>query len=105
MTIPGVADLHVGIDARAASHPQSGGFKTHVTGLLHGLAKADPAGRYTVYLDRFTPHLGASASEQMRWVIMSQRAPIVGMVLREQLLLPRQARRDGIDVLHSPAGT
>ena len=36
---------------------------------------------------------------------MSQRAPIVGMALREQLLLPRQARRDGIDVLHSPPGT
>jgi glycosyltransferase involved in cell wall biosynthesis len=99
------SDLHVGIDARAASHPQTGGFKTHVLGLVGGLAQADPTGRYTLYLDRPASELHRLAGGRATRVVVGQPVPVIGAAIREQLLLPRRMSRDGLDVLHSPAGT
>jgi glycosyltransferase involved in cell wall biosynthesis len=92
------------LDARAASHPQHGGFKTYVENLLPGLAVVEQQAAFRVYLDRpWPPAACLGARFEVRPV--GPGWPWIGAAWREQVGLPWRAHRDRLDLLHCPAGT
>jgi glycosyltransferase involved in cell wall biosynthesis len=99
--------MKIGIDARFLTHPQAGGFKTYTQNLIAALAREDRGNDYVLYVDR-QPNGEAPA---IPWApnivlrIVRGEWPMLGMLLREQIGLAWAARRDQIDVLHSPALT
>lgn len=97
--------LTVGIDARAASHPQPGGFKSYVKNLVLGLAAIDGRNSYQLYVDR--PVLGemSTLGQSFRMEVVAGRVPTFGPVWREQVLLPAKVASDELDVIHFPSGT
>lgn len=104
MSAPG---LKIGIDIRAASHPQSGGFKTYVKNLIWGLSRVDHRNHYYLYADRpFRVEPTPDFDGRRRIdVVGPDRIPLAGPVWREQVLLPVRARSDRVDVIHGPTGT
>jgi len=98
--------VRIGIDARFLTHPQPGGFKTYVTSLIAALAQMDTAHEYVLYLDR-RPQSGTPLPDRpnFRPVVVSGSLPLIGMPVREQWSLARQAQRDRLDVFHAPCLT
>ena len=98
--------MKIGFDARFLTHPQPGGFKTYTTNLIKALAEVDRDNEYVLYLDR-EPNgqtiLPDAASFSI--CIVPAMVPGAGVAWREQVLLPRQAKRDKLDLLHSPCLT
>jgi glycosyltransferase involved in cell wall biosynthesis len=98
--------MKIGFDARFLTHPQPGGFKTYTTNLIKALAEVDRDNEYVLYLDR-EPNgqafLPSAASFSI--CIVPAMVPGAGVAWREQVLLPRQAKRDKLDLLHSPCLT
>ena len=84
--------MRVVLDARPLSHPQAGGFRSYVRGLVAGLA-----GRVDIelilYLDRPMPASDVPAGMQTR-VLSSAR------LKSDLLLFPRQVRLDSPDIVH-----
>ena len=98
--------MRVGIDARFLTHPQVGGFKTYTEELVSGLARVDRGNEYVVYVDR--PATGATTlptPPNFTYRILRSPLPVIGTAFREQVLVARQAARDGLDVLHEPCLT
>jgi glycosyltransferase involved in cell wall biosynthesis len=98
--------VKIGIDARFLTHPQKGGFKTYTENLVMALAEVDAKNEYVLYLDRPPQEqtkLPISANFSHR--IVPGLVPSIGMAWREQVGLPRRARIDGLDLLHSPCLT
>ncbi|MBP1684185.1 MAG: glycosyl transferase group 1 [Deltaproteobacteria bacterium] len=98
--------MRIGIDARFLTHPQFGGFKTYTANLVAGLAAVDGENEYILYIDRpgdVRPQVGERRSFATR--VVPATLSVVGMPWREQILLPLQAARDGLDLLHAPALT
>lgn len=97
--------LTIGIDARAMSHPQPGGFKTYVKNLIRGLSQVDDHNQYWLYADRRTPGAPLAPSDRFKVGVVGGWVPLVGPILREQVLLPSTTWLHRADVAHFPAGT
>ncbi|MCE5307548.1 MAG: glycosyltransferase family 4 protein [Acidobacteriales bacterium] len=98
--------MRIGIDARFLTHPQCGGFKTYTECLVAALASVDAENRYILYVDR-PPDEDAVVprAENFEVRIVPGALPMIGMLLREQVRLPRQIARDRLDLFHSPVLT
>ncbi len=98
--------MRIGIDARFLTHPQCGGFKTYTECLVAALAIVDADNRYILYVDR-PPDEDAAVprAENFELRIVPGALPMIGMLLREQVRLPRQIARDRLDLFHSPVLT
>ena len=94
--------MRIGIDGIAFSHPQPGGYRTYTTNLIKHLAQLDGQNSFFLFIDRPTA-LNLPANWQA--VVVSRRLPVLGVATRQQVGLPRQARRAQVDLLHSPCGT
>ena len=97
--------MRIGIDARAASHPQRGGFKAYVEDLLSYLPQVDDQHEYIVYFDRAVGDGAAAIRSNFRFKVVKGTWPLVGMPLREQVTLPLQMRQDQVDLAHFPCAT
>jgi glycosyltransferase involved in cell wall biosynthesis len=98
--------MRIGIDARFLTHPQTGGFKTYTENLISALAEVDRDNQYILYLDR-NPDGNTKIPDKpnFSYCVVSSPLPFVGMIFREQVSLPRQAKRDRLDLFHSPCLT
>lgn len=98
--------MKIGIDARFLTHPQHGGFKTYTEQLIRALAAVDSTNEYVLYLDR-APDAECSIPPRPNFElsIVGGTLPFAGMPVREQIALPLRARRDRLDLLHSPSLT
>lgn len=93
--------MRVGIDARFLTHPQVGGFKTYTVNLISALSQVDKDNQYIIYTDRKqTDETALPKAENFTYRSVSSTLPIIGMPLREQVLLRRQIARDNLDVVH-----
>jgi glycosyltransferase involved in cell wall biosynthesis len=97
--------LKIGIDARASSHPQPGGFKTYVKSLIGGLAAVEPEHDFRLYVDRVCADAIPAGVRRFHHEVVTARPALVGPVVREQLALPTCAALDRLDVVHFPTGT
>ena len=97
--------MRVGLDARFLTHPQRGGFKAHLQGVVEGLSRLDSSVELVLYVDREpTPELvPAGSAVDVR--VVPGSTPIVGMPWREQVSLPFAIRNDRLDVFHAPCHT
>ena len=98
--------MKIGIDARFLTHPQRGGFKTYTENLIASLSEIDHENNYILYVDR-EPNETTKLPTQPNFtykVIPGTRKNL-GMLYREQFVLPIECRKDKIDVLHSPCLT
>lgn len=89
------------IDAISMSHPQPGGYRTYTANLVQHLQLVDQRNEYVAAVDRpipWTPRPGW----QLRVV---ERRGSVGVIWREQYAIPRLARQENADLIHSPAAT
>lgn len=93
--------MYIGLEARAASQPQAGGFKTYTAGLLHGLSQLAEARehRFLVGLDRSYP---TPLPTHMEPLVLPAAAPLLGTLYREQWQLPRALARAGVQLAHFP---
>lgn len=96
--------MRIGIDARFLTHPQRGGFKTYTESLVSALAELDRENEYVLYVDRL-PDGKSRVPRQPNFStrIVPGLLPIVGMPWREQVLLAREAKRNRLDLFHSPS--
>ncbi|MHB0913148.1 MAG: glycosyltransferase family 4 protein [Armatimonadota bacterium] len=89
--------MKIGIDARFLTHPQRGGFKTYTQAIVRSLVEVGGENEYVLYTDR-PGEFELPENFSVR--------PVVGNpLLREQVLLPRAMRRDGVDAAHFPCNT
>jgi len=95
--------MRIAIDARAASHPQPGGFKRYTEQLLRALAQLDTANQYRIYFDRAPTRDFFADHPNFSSVILPARIPNLGVIWREQFSVPRQAKRDAANLLHFTA--
>jgi glycosyltransferase involved in cell wall biosynthesis len=95
--------VKIGIDSRFLTHPQHGGFKTYTECLINALQRIDSQNEYVLYVDR-NPACGGAfpAGEGFRVREVAGAVSLLGMPWREQVLLPFWARKDRLDVFHSP---
>ena len=92
----------VAIDARAASHPQSGGFKTYTENLIKHLGGNEDRLDFRLYLDR---PLVAGLPAALTARVIPTAMPYLGVPLREQVLVPYRSLCDRADLVHFPCGT
>jgi glycosyltransferase involved in cell wall biosynthesis len=90
-----VSDVRIAIDARKL---RDYGIGTYIRNLLRHLARLDRTTEYIVLCQRSDSHLAAELGENFR--VIPQRAP--GYSLREQLTVPLDLRREGVDLFHAP---
>lgn len=94
----------IGIDARAASHPQFGGFKTYTEGLIQGLSAVDGPHEFRLFVDRpYTAPVPLAANFTTEIIRASQGMSAVGW--REQVTVPRRGHQLGLDVMHFPCNS
>lgn len=95
--------MEIAIDARAASHPQPGGFKSYTLGVLDGLARLAPeqAHHLTVFFDRPCA-LQETLPGNIRQRILPAGPPLWGAFYREQWRLPHALRQAHTQVAHFP---
>lgn len=98
--------MKIGIDARFLTHPQLGGFKTYTENLIGALAAIDSRNEYVLYVDRQPgPHDLIPKQSNFQTRVVPASVPVIGLPMREQIALARQAKKDRIDVFHSPCLT
>ncbi len=94
---------HVAIDGRAISDPQRSGYKTYSQGLLKALLSVPRGQTYTVYTDRPSAAMSQELSNANVTVVIAP--PLLGLPIREQILVPRRLRKDRADVAHFTCNT
>ncbi|RIK30574.1 MAG: hypothetical protein DCC56_09635 [Anaerolineae bacterium] len=98
--------MKIGIDARFLTHPQKGGFKTYTENLVLALAQLDKKNDYVLYLDRQPLRDSVLPSQpNFRHTVIPGNHKLYGMPWREQYALPRQIKKDNLDLFHSPCLT
>ncbi|HNT23473.1 MAG TPA: glycosyltransferase family 1 protein [Anaerolineales bacterium] len=106
MSVNGKA-MRIGIDIRAISHPQPGGFKSYTSGLVSGLASVDHEDQFVLYADRSCQL--PSIADRLNFSIVTLKSPehLMGMgaMVREQVFLPRAAWQEDFDIFHFPCAT
>ncbi|MBV9848274.1 MAG: glycosyltransferase family 4 protein [Armatimonadetes bacterium] len=96
--------MRIGIDARFLTHPQAGGFKTYTQNLVAALSQADQDNEYRLYVDR-EPSAPLSYGPNFQVRVVAGTLPLVDMVWREQVGLPRRASCDRLDLFHATSLT
>ena len=84
--------MRVALDTRPLSHPQAGGFRSYVRGLVHGLVGV-PDLELLLYLDRDVPAGSLPGNFQTRVLSPSR-------LKTDLMLFGKQAREDGVDLIH-----
>lgn len=98
--------MRIGIDAKFLTHPQRGGFKSYTENLIRALSELDRNNEYILYLDRPpSPEAKIPQYPNFSYKIVSGGDAFYGMPYREQVVLPRQLRTDGLDLFHAPCLT
>lgn len=97
--------MKIGVDARFLTHPQPGGFKTYTENLINALARIDTENEYFLYTDRTPGDLFKIESPNFNLRTVSTGLPFIGVPWREQVRLITSARKDRIDLFHSPCLT
>jgi glycosyltransferase involved in cell wall biosynthesis len=97
--------MKIAIDARAASQPQPGGFKTYTLELIKHIAAVDPASCYLFYLDRAMDANSLVQAPNVALRIIPTHVPGVGAVWREQAQVPRQLTLDQATLAHFTTNT
>jgi glycosyltransferase involved in cell wall biosynthesis len=100
--------IHVGLNLIFLVPGETGGMEVYARELIPAmLAQAPPRMRFTAFINR-----EAAAAAQGPWgeLVSAVTVPVsarnrVQWVLAEQSLLPRLARRHGVDLMHSLAST
>lgn len=92
--------LKIAIDARAASHPQPGGFKTYTRGLIKGLNQVDGDNHFVLLADRHVDDNDWPTDTRFETRVVYGGPPLLGAGLREQLILPLLLRHEQPDVAH-----
>jgi len=98
--------MRIGIDARFLTHPQKGGFKTYTENLICAIEDIDRENEYFLYLDR-QPVATDLIPVRPNFItrVVSGSRKFYGMPWREQYALPRQIKKDSLDLFHSPCLT
>jgi len=98
--------MKIGIDARFLTHPQPGGFKTYTESLISALARVDTTNEYFLYTDRpYGDLIGSLNNPNFHGRVVSSELPFVGVPWREQVMLAGYAKKDQVDIFHSPCLT
>jgi glycosyltransferase involved in cell wall biosynthesis len=99
--------MHVGLNLIFLVPGETGGMEVAARELIPALVKAAPDVRFTAFVNR-----EAAASKDGPWgeLLPSVTVPVnardrIQWVRGEQMLLPRLAAREGVDLLHSLAST
>ena len=91
--------VKVGIDGRSLKRQVGlGKFTYH---LIHALAKIDSRNEYIIYLDLPQAAEKLPQVKNFHWKVLTPS----NYFIWEQICLPLQAAKDGLDLLHSPANT
>ena len=91
---------------RASTHPQPGGFKTYTESLVSSLARVNYDNEYFLYTDRPYGNLvDLLNNSNFHGQVVSGDMPFVGVPWREQLRLAHYAKKDRVDIFHSPCLT
>ena len=85
--------MQVCIDARSISHPQRGGFRSYIEGLVGAWTALPGEDEFFLIYDR--PHRFAPVAGQPRFheVTVHARVELIGQAFREQIALPLWGRR------------
>ncbi len=99
--------MHVGINSLLLNPLGAGGIGTYLRSVLRELVALDPTVTYTVFASREAAgQFGLPADTPVREVVCPiHAANRAARLAYEYTILPRQARRHGIDVLFCPAFT
>src|SRR5258708_6499013 len=98
--------MRIGINALYLIPGGVGGTETYLRNLLRQLQQSDRENEYIVYTNRENARSFALAAATLREVRCRVRAASrPRRILGGQLVLPLQAARDRLDVLHSPGYT
>ena len=99
--------MHVGLNLVYLVPGETGGMETYARELIPALVEARPDVRFTAFVNR-----EADSSEEGPWCELIERVAVpvqaskrTEWVRGEQLLLPRLAVRQGLDILHSLGST
>lgn len=92
--------MRIGIDARFLTHPQQGGFKTYTVNLIKALSQINNNNHYVLYLDRKPTESLLPQSDNFSYRTVSATLPVIGMALREQILLRGHFNQDKLDLAH-----
>lgn len=97
--------MRIAVDAHAASHPQPGGFKTYTDRIINHVPPLDPENNYLIYLDRSAYKVPSCAYKNVMVRVIEPRIPGIGAALREQFLVPRRLKADGVSLAHFTTNT
>lgn len=98
--------MHVGLNLIYLVPDVTGGPEIYARELIPNLRRAAPDVRFTAFINREAAASGGPWIDEIEYVEMPLRAANrVNWVRGEQLMLPRWARRHGVDLLHSLANT
>jgi len=95
----------IGIEARSATHPQLGGYKTYVQSLIAGLSQLDSPHIFNLYGDRLATNWFPPPADHLEMHTVSNHFPLIRHVVREQVQLPRRARIDRCSLVHYTANS
>src|SRR4051794_27875102 len=99
--------MHVGLNLVYLVPGEVGGMEVVARELIPALAEVDPQLRLTAFVPREAAQAGGGPwSELVRSVTVPVNARSRAARVRgEQMLLPRLASREGVDIVHSLAST
>jgi len=97
--------MRVGIDARFLTHPQRGGFKTYTQNLINAISRVDKINQYYIYVDRYFEPDALPTANNFTYRDIDGTMPLIGMMFREQMLLPRIVSADKVELFHSLCNT
>ena len=98
--------MHVGLNLIYLVPGETGGPEIYARELIPALVAAAPEVRFTAFVNREAAGSGGPWIDEMEHVEMPLRAANrVNWVRGEQVMLPRWARRHGVDLVHSLANT
>jgi glycosyltransferase involved in cell wall biosynthesis len=92
--------MRIGIDARFLTHPQRGGFKTYTENLVNALSLVDRTNTYVLYVDRPPAEATLPKSDNFTCRVVDVKLPVIGMPVREQVVLRRRIAQDNLDIVH-----
>ena len=97
--------MHVGLNLVYLVPGETGGMETYARELIPALLDAEPGIRLTAFLSRGGADDPGARSELRTVAVSDSSRNRAQWVSAEQLLLPRLAAREGVDLLHSLGNT
>ena len=98
--------MHIGLNLIYLVPGETGGPEIYARELIPALREVAPEVRFTAFINREAAATGGPWIDEVEHVEMPLRAANrVNWVRGEQLMLPRWARRHGVDLVHSLANT